>query len=223
MTKYARSVLPIYFAIALITTSCAQSQDCVEGINKLPMYGGIKKCAEQIEFDRKFVAAEDKLLSRKQSTEHFVKRGWEYLYAKKLDTAMMRFNQAWLLDSLNAEIYWGYADILGMQGKFKESLPFFEKSIKLNATNAKVLQDMSTSYGNVFFETKDVKYLNSTISVLKQAIKINPYNPVLYGQLTGAYSYFTQKDSARKYLQLTDQIDPKAVNPEVRKMIAISN
>lgn len=132
MTKYISVTLLIYTTIALLTTSCAHSQDCVDGINKLPMYGGVKKCKEQLEFDRKFIAEEDKLLSRKESTAHFVKRGWEYLYAKKPDTAMMRFNQAWLLDSLNADIYWGFADLLGMQGKFKESLPFFERSIKLN-------------------------------------------------------------------------------------------
>jgi tetratricopeptide (TPR) repeat protein len=219
MTKYTRAILPIYFAIALITTSCAHSQDCVEDINKLPMYGGIKKCAEQIEFDRKFIEDEDKLLSRKQSTEHFIQRGWQYLYAKKLDTAMMRFNQAWLLDSLNADVYWGFGNILGMQGKFKESLPFFERSVKLNPANAKSLQDMSTSYGNVFFQTKDIRYLNLTINALKEAVKLDPKNPMLYGQLTACYTYFTQQDSAKKYLKLTDKLDPEAVNPEVRMML----
>jgi len=37
--------------------------------------------------------------------------------------------------------------------------------------------------------------------------------------LTVAYSYFNQKDSARKYLEITDRLDPKAVNPEVREML----
>jgi hypothetical protein len=39
------------------------------------------------------------------------------------------------------------------------------------------------------------------------------------GQLTTGYSYFAQKDSAVKYMKLTDQIDPAAVDPEVRKLI----
>jgi len=71
----------------------------------------------------------------------------------------------------------------------------------------------------VFFETKDTKYLNSTINVLKSAANLDPHNPRIYGQLTGAYSYFMQKDSARKYLKIADQIDPNAVNPQVRKML----
>jgi tetratricopeptide (TPR) repeat protein len=219
MINPLKLVLP-YIIFCFLTAGCAYSQPCVDGINKLPMYGRVKKCKEQIEDDKVFLATCDKAMGRKESSAHFVKRGWEYLYAKKPDTAMMRFNQAWLLDSLNADIYWGFADLLGMQGKFKESIPFFERSIKLNPNNVKVLQDASTSYGNIFFETKDTRFLNSTIDALKAAANLDPRNPRIYAQLTGAYSYFMQKDSARKYLKITDKIDPNAVNPQVRKLLA---
>lgn len=207
--------------LCFLFTSCAHSQECIDGINKLPMYGSVKKCKEYIDDDKKFIAECDKQYkSRKAAAEHMVMRGWQYLYSKKLDTSMMRFNQAWLLDSLNADVYWGFGNLLGMQGKFKESIPFFERSVKLNPSNAKALQDMSTSYGNVFFQTKDVKYLDLTIKALKAAAVLDAKNPVVYGQLTAAYTYFTQKDSARKYLRLADKLDPKAVNPEVRKMLS---
>jgi tetratricopeptide (TPR) repeat protein len=207
--------------ICFFITSCAHSQECVVGINKLPMYGNVKKCKEYIADDKEFIALCDKeYKTRQEAAGHMVMRGWQYLYAKKLDTSMMRFNQAWLLDSLNAEVYWGFGNLLGMQGKFKESIQFFERSIKLNPNNAKMLQDASTTFGNVFFETKDVKYLNETINVLKAAANIDKRNPRIYAQLTGAYSYFAQKDSARKYLKITDEIDPSAVNPEVRIMLA---
>lgn len=148
-----------------------------------------------------------------------VMRGWQYFYSKNLDTSVMRFNQAWLLDSLNAEIYWGLGDVLGSQGKFQESLPFFEKAIKLNPANPKALADEANSYGNIFFQTKDIKYLNGVIDCLKKAIRLSPGNAQYYGQLTGAYSYFMQKDSARKYLAITDKLDPKAINPEVRTIL----
>ncbi|MFD2145204.1 tetratricopeptide repeat protein [Mucilaginibacter antarcticus] len=73
---------------------------------------------------------------------------------KKADTAIMRFNQAWLFDSLNADTYWGLGNVLIMQGKFKESLPYFEKSARLKPGNSRLLQDMSTSYGNAFLKLK---------------------------------------------------------------------
>jgi tetratricopeptide (TPR) repeat protein len=184
------------------------------------MYGHVKKCTEQIQFDKDFLAQCDKTgKSRAESAQHMVMRGWEYLYAKKLDTSMMRFNQAWLLDSLNADIYWGFANLLGTQGKFKESIPLFERSIKINPSNAKVWHDEATSYGNIFFSTKEIKYLNSAIYSLKMAISLDQKNPQFYGELTSAYSYFMQKDSARKYFKITEQLDPNAINPEVKKML----
>jgi Tfp pilus assembly protein PilF len=186
------------------------------------MYGNVKKCKEQIEDDNQFIALCEKSSTRKAAAEHMVMRGWQYLRSNHLDTSMMRFNQAWLLDSLNSEIYWGFADNLGMQGKYKESLPFFERSLKMNPNNARIWQDASTSYGNVFGQTQDKKYLDAAIDALKHAIKIDPNNPQYYGALTTGYSYYMQKDSARKYMAITDKLDPNAVNPQVRKMLISS-
>ena len=207
--------------VSLLTMSCVHYQDCLEGINKLPMYGSVKKCPEQIEDDRLFLADCDKTFkSRHEATLHMVMRGWQYFNMRKLDTSMMRFNQAWLLDSLNAEVYWGFGNLLGIQKKFKESLPFFEKSVKIDPSNAKAFLDESTSLGNLFSETRDVKYLNASISCIKKAINLEPGNAQFYGQLTAAYTYFMQKDSARKYLLITKKLDPTAVNPEVEKLIS---
>ncbi|MDB4904169.1 MAG: hypothetical protein JWQ63_3450 [Mucilaginibacter sp.] len=211
--------LIIYTFISFLTTSCAHSQDCIDGINKLPMYGGVKKCKEQIETDNRFLAECDKSSSRKEAAAHMVMRGWQYFYNKKPDTAMMRFNQAWLLDSLNSEIYWGFGNLLGAQEKFKESIPFFERSLKLDPNNSRVLHDMSVSYGNTFVQTKDKKYLNASINYLKMAVNLEPKNPQFYGELTSAYCYFVQKDSAKKYLKITEQLDPSAINPEVKKLL----
>ena len=61
--------------------------------------------------------------------------------------------------------------------------------------------------------------LDKSISYLKKSLALNPANARAYGQLTSAYSYCVQKDSAKKYMALTDKLDPKAVNPEVRMML----
>jgi tetratricopeptide (TPR) repeat protein len=209
----------IVIACLLLTACAQQPEKCVEGINVLPKFGGVKKCKEQIETDNKFIAETDKAMSRKQSTAQFIKQGWNYLYADKLDTATMRFNQAWLLDSLNAEVYWGFGNILGKQAKFDESLPFFERAAKLDPKNVKVFQDMSTSYGNVFFRTKDIKFLELSITALKSASVLEPKNAAIYAQLAGAYSYFIQRDSSDKYAKIADQIDPKAINPDLRAIL----
>ena len=71
----------------------------------------------------------------------------------------------------------------------------------------------------MFFKTQNIDLLNKTVENLKNVVRLEPKNAGAYGQLTGAYSYFYQKDSANKYLKITDKLDPKAVNPEVRKML----
>jgi tetratricopeptide (TPR) repeat protein len=184
------------------------------------MYGRLQKCEEQLKIDKDFLADCDKFYKdRNEATRHHVDWGWSYFYKNQLDSAMMRFNQAWLLDSTNADIYWGFGNILGMRHQFKESLPFLQRSIEMNSNNPKVYESIATSYGQLFFETKDIKYLNLTIDNLKNSVRLNPNNAAVYGQLTSAYSYFNQKDSARKYLEITDRLDKNAVNPQVRNML----
>jgi len=206
--------------VQFIWISCGQT-DCPKDINKLPMFGHVKKCKEQIDSDNDFLKQSDKQFkNRKDAAKFHVEKGWEYFYKNQFETSMMRFNQAWLLDSLNADIYWGYGNILGLSNRnFKESLVYLEKSLKMNPNNTRVWESASTSYGQLFYETKDINLLNTSIDYLKTSIKLEPNNARAYGQLTASYSYYMQKDSARKYLEITDKLDPSAVNPEVRKIL----
>ncbi len=206
---------------AIMLLNCSYKQDCPEGINLLPMYGEAKKCDEQIKNDNEFLAECDKQFkSRKEAAEKYVEKAWGYFYNNEPETSMKRFNQAWLLDKNNAEIYWGFGNLMGMKHELKQSISLFEKSIKLNPNNAKVYESMSTSYGQLFFETKKVEYLDLTIINLKSSLKLDPNNAKNYGSLTSAYAYYTQKDSLRKYLKITDKLDPKLVDPQVRKIAA---
>jgi tetratricopeptide (TPR) repeat protein len=213
-----------FILFSLLLQIACHSQNCPDGINKLPMFGKVQKCKGQIEADNIFLKEEDKMFSnRHEAANYIVSRAWDYFYQNLLDSAMMRFNQAWLLDSLNSEIYWGYGNILGKQQKFNESMVYFEKSLKINPNNSKVWQCASTSLGQLFFQTKDQKLLNKTIDYLKKSISLDPKNANALGQLTASYCYFIQKDSALKYLKETDMIDPSMINPEVRKILDNKN
>jgi tetratricopeptide (TPR) repeat protein len=214
-----KAILIICLLVSFSLAGCNNAEQCVDGINKLPMFGGVKKCRAQIEADEIFLSAYKTPQSKKAGLTHTLMRAWQYFYAKQLDTSMIRFNQAWLLDSLNADVYWGFGNILGTQKRFKESLPFFKKSLKIDSGNSKAWQDMSISYGNIFFENKEKVYLDSSIYATKKAIKLDQKNPQFYSQLTSDYSYFVQHDSAKKYLKITESLDPKAVNPEVKKLL----
>lgn len=184
------------------------------------MYGQVKKCKTQLEIDQNFLKdCDQNFHDRKKASKYFVERGWDYFYSSKMDTAMMRFNQAWLLDSLNADVYWGFGNLVGVQKKYKVSIALFNKSIQLNGGNAKVWEGKAISFGQLFFETKQASYLNRSVECLRTAIQLDPNNTRFYAALTSAYSYYNQKDSAAKYLKITDKLDSKAVTPDIRKII----
>jgi tetratricopeptide (TPR) repeat protein len=194
---------------------------CDAGINRLPMYGHVRKCKEQLDADHEFLLMCGKQFkTRTEAAQYMMDRGWTYFYEKKFDDAMKRFNQAWLLDSLDADVYWGYGNIAGDRDRdYKQSLVYFEQSLAMSRDNPRVWESAATSYGKLFFETKDVKFLNKAIAYLKTSLALDPKNARACGQLTGAYCYFIKKDSARKYLALTDKLDPSVISPEIRKML----
>jgi Tfp pilus assembly protein PilF len=209
----------ILFLIILSQFSCKSQTDCPEGINILPMYGEVKKCEQQIELDKEFILESEKQFkNRKKASEYYVSKGWEYFYKNDDDTSMKRFNQAWLLDNSNPQIYWGFGNILGKKNEFVESVKYLKKSIEMDPNNAKVYECISTSYGQIFYKTKEIKYLNLRIENLKKAIKIEPKNGRAFGELANTYAYLMQKDSLVKYIKKTDEIDSKFVNPKVREI-----
>jgi tetratricopeptide (TPR) repeat protein len=213
--------LTVTFALMFILSNgCQARQDCQEGINLLPMYGGVKKCTQQIKADEEFLSFCDKTFkSRREAIAHQIKRGWEFFYKGQLDLSMKRFNQVWLLDSTNADAYWGFGNILGKQGKYQESLIYFDKSLMLDSTNSKIWYCTGLSYSQLFFQTKDINILNKAIYSQKIAVSLDPEFAEAYGELAASYSYFMQKDSLRKYLRIADKLNPNVINPEVRQRL----
>lgn len=211
--------LTLLYLSGILLSGCAHAQNssCQEGINLLPMYGKVQKCAEQVNSDKEFFATIDaQFKDRSAAASQFVKSGWDYFDKSELETSMKRFNQAWLLDSLNADVYWGFGNLLGRNNQFEGSIPLFERSLQLKPGNAKVYEAMATSYGQLFVATNETSLLNKAIVALRKADSLDRNNPRILAQLTSAFTYFNQKDSANKYLRLTDRIDPNAIHPDVR-------
>ena len=68
-------------------------------------------------------------------------------------------------------------------------------------------------------ETKEVEYLDKTVETLKNSLELDSQNVLTIAALAGSYSYFKEKDSALKYLKLTDQIDSTKIHPDVRERL----
>ena len=97
--------------------------DAQEAINLRPEYGNVRKTDEQIADDNKLIEYEVKELgTRHKASEALVQLGFRYLYNGDVETAMKRFNQAWLLDPKNENAYWGFGAVYFTFQDAKEAL-----------------------------------------------------------------------------------------------------
>jgi tetratricopeptide (TPR) repeat protein len=79
-------------------------------LNLVPMYGSevITKETKYFTADLTFIETVKEKYTDTEAAKELVLLGFNYFYEGQLQTAMKRFNQAWLIDSTNAGIYFGF-------------------------------------------------------------------------------------------------------------------
>jgi tetratricopeptide (TPR) repeat protein len=201
---------------------CSNTDECMDGLDLMPMYGTlVEKCDKQDELNKRFIEKCDKeYIDRGEAVLSHLEKAWGYLEQKDPDMAMRVFNQAWLLDSSNADVYWGFAMVLGVRQSFLESLYFFEKSLRINPDNPEVWHSASISYGSLYMQTKNKTYLQNGINCLRNVVIIDDTNPVSLAHLSAAFAIAGQRDSVEKYWKLTKKINPEATDPDVERILA---
>lgn len=146
-------------------------------INQLPMYGGQHEPSVEInpEFSR------DAAL-----------HGWKAFYQGDFDTAMMRFNQAWLFDQANAQAYWGFGLVEGKRAgedkpemHLKGSIHFLERAHQLEPENGKIIGDLAYSmtllgrHYQVHGHAHEAYYANA-LQLYATASELNPEYPPIW-------------------------------------------
>ena len=109
------------------------SQSQLAGIytpkNLLPMYGYMEKTDGEKKADEEFIGIVVKEYGDKENaSQEIVNVANEYYQKGDMDTAMKRYNQAWLLNSNNPDVYVGFGNILKKQGYEKEADEMYKKS-----------------------------------------------------------------------------------------------
>ena len=114
-------ILIFLIVIGLSSCSTAQQPD-----NTKPMYGEVPKSEQHKKIDDDF---------KKECLEYFgtidnavqahIDFGWEYFCGNDLNTAMKRFNQAWLLNPEFPDSYFGFAALMEVQGNKSEAKRFY--------------------------------------------------------------------------------------------------
>lgn len=185
-----------------------------------PEYGNIQKTEEQLKSDQKFI---DELLmqydgDKEKASKKMTELGFQYLYQKgDFVTAMRRFNQAFLVEPNNADIYYGYGTIFFNLGEMEKARNQYDKGLKINSQHAKILTDYGTTFLGEFYQNyetdKDlaIKKLELAEKYLNKSFKIDQDDSNTVYKLSIVNMYLENCDKAWKYLKLAK----KMKNPNI--------
>ena len=217
-------ILIIILTFITLTKSFGQSSSWDEwekesSINKnlLPKYGNKKKSDAEKESDEKFikqVMAQEKFDNDKRAASNYlIQLGFNYIYRRDLKKAMYRFNQGYLLDSTNTDIYWGYGAIYMTLGNYELGKEQYIQGLSMDSTNTHLLTDLSTYYFEQYFalitmlKNETVKNpkeqakenLDSAIYYLQKSYQIDPIDENTLFKLSTVYYYTEDCENAWKY------------------------
>lgn len=201
-------------ALLLATTAgFAQEQQQEQSALVLPMFGGKTKTEDQQQKDEKFLTSCDKsFTNRKEASAFFMERGWEYYNEGQVDTAMYRFNLAWLLNPNNKDTYWAFGLISSAKGNDQEAIGLYEKALAIEPKNSLLLADIASSYLALYTNKPKRKNLKKASNYLTEAIAADSANAYALYKLS-VVSYHNKKyDQAWDYLHKSRAIDLRNID-----------
>lgn len=217
--------------IVSISSLCFGIAGCAStAINEQPMYGGLEKSKELEKADRDFIDwAVKEYGTREKASMDAADRGWQLYYNNDLSTAMKRFNQAWLLDSNNAQAYWGFGNIAAKQAaknhpeeNLDESIKYLQMAHEKAPTNPRIMADLAFSHTiKGYFLKKYHKAgaedeFSKAQLIFANAAKIIPAEPFVNGQWSILYfyreDYFRAKEKLDTAITAGYKPDPQYVN-----------
>ena len=145
--------------------------------NELPMYGGADK--SHIKEDKKY-------------SKNVAMVGWKYYSQGNFNTAIKRFNQAWMFDHYSIDALWGFGLVMGQRATQEEPIKNLNESIRclemaksLSIKNARLIIDLAYSYtllGAYLKEEKrnSIEAFKNAHDLFIEAQSLQPEAPMLY-------------------------------------------
>lgn len=184
-------------------------------IRLLPKYGNIPKTKEQKEYDQQliksYVAQEG---THRKASEVLVRLGFDYLYKKDLKTAMFRFNQAWLLDPKNENVFWGFGAVYFSFGDFANAVKQYDEGLSLNPNSSNILTDKATIYMTYYMNNNDEKDFNLALKLFKKSYAIAPKNQNTLFKISACYFAKNDCANAKKFYNECKKLGGRAITEE---------
>ena len=174
----------------------------------LPMFGQQPKAEAQQRQDEKFLSSCDKsFTNRQEASKFFMERGWEYFNEGQADTAMYRFNLAWLLNPDNKDTYWAFGLVTAGKGKQDEAIILYEKALQLDPKNSFLLSDLGASYLAAYKAKEKKKTLKKAEATLSASAAADTSNAYAYYNLSQVKFLEKKYDEAWSYLHKSRTIN----------------
>ena len=197
----------------------------------LPKYGYLRKSEAEIKSDSDYVKqmmAMPQFKNRREASNHLIGLGFQYYYRGDLKTAMYRFNQAYLLDTTNTDIFWGYGAIYMAMGKYELSKNQYDEGLSIDSLNTHLLTDLGTYYMGQFYFTSEMppndivkdpkkearRHLDSAIVILSKSYKIDPRDVNTVYKLSISYWNMESCAQAWKYYDEAMALGGKPITKE---------
>lgn len=132
----------------LLLTFLLAAAACVGSIgtyanNLEPMYGNLPKTQQQLELDRQFITEVIAHYPNKRlAALDALTTGWTFFRKGDLDTAIKRFNQAWLLDPTLADVYEAFGVYLAEKKRVVEAKQMLEKAHAMDPSNKRIKHNL---------------------------------------------------------------------------------
>jgi tetratricopeptide (TPR) repeat protein len=151
--------------------------------------------------------------SRKTASAYYAFEAKRNFNESKLDSATHLFGRAWLMDSTNNDVYWGYGLVYGQQKEYNKALFILYKALEKDQHNPRLLTDLATSHLGRFYEQSNPEDLLQGKKLLQLAVKHSPDSPDAYYKLAISCYYLQEYSEAWKYLHKSVSKEKNVAEP----------
>ncbi|GGG30403.1 hypothetical protein GCM10011323_37360 [Pontibacter amylolyticus] len=138
--------------------------------------------------------------TRKAASAYYVLQAKRTFNEQKLDSASQFFGRAWLMDSTNNEVYWGYGLVYGQQKAYDKALFALYHALEKEQHNPRLITDLATSHLGRFYAESNPEDLVQSRKLLESAVRYSPDAADAYYKLAISYYYLQEYGKAWSYL-----------------------
>ncbi len=207
-----KRTIPIVLAFILLSQLALAERP----MNEIPMYGG----------------QHDPSVERNPAfSRDAVQRGWKAFYQGDFDTAIKRFNQGWMFDRENPEVYWGFGVIMGQRASqedpetsLKESIRFLEMANTMEPKNGRIIGDLAFSHTILghYYKSEQKKdkvseeHFGKAAKLFADAFRADPKYPPIVANWSVFYfytgDYQKAKNKADEARKMGYEFSPEYIN-----------